>query len=134
MKTEIAKHLRAANMEIPFVTTDLELDGARKVMGDQKSSKSQAKSSKSHAKSSKNEEKSEGKNSKDEAKGVKVEKSSAVSACIAAGDVEGVVAAMKEDASLKDKRAGLDYLVKEGYLDQAAHTLNTIQYNPNEHR
>ena len=129
LKTEIAISLRAANLEIPFDTTDLDLDGVRETQNkrteDGQASKPTMSPTKKPAEPRLSTIKKPAETSKP-----KVLRWSNVQRAIAANDVTALTEELKSKVSRNDSRFGLEYLIAENKLDEAESFITEGSYQP----
>jgi len=125
--------LKSGNLEIPFITTDLDLDGERIVKEAKKKEKAQTKSAdKSEEKASTS---TPPKQAKQEVSSTtpEVKEESKVDKALSENDISGLVKVLKEESSsLKDLRKGLSHLIQNGNIEQAKDVIQHIDCKPNK--
>ena len=111
LKTEVAKALQAGKLEIPFVTTDLNLEGERTVRDSNTSPKETIEPT-----------------PKKQSKTVKATPVTSVSTAIGKNDIGELLKILKVETNPEDLRSGLDYLLQKEKLTEVGDLIKHHQY------
>lgn len=115
LKTEIARALQAGQLQIPFVTTDLNLEGERTVKGSSTTAKE---------------------TSKPAVKKIRVETipvspevpATPVSRAIQANDIDELIQLLKVETNADVLRSGLDHLLQQDKLTEVGELIKNHQF------
>jgi len=130
LKTEIARSLQAGNLEIPFVTSDLDLEGPRMVQEDKVAKNKNAGEVQQQQQITLKPALSETKQKKQPDQSKNKEELAAV---IASNDIAKLVELLKQDSRpVKDLWEGFQYLTEQKAFSQAIDVLKHINYKPNK--
>jgi len=130
LKTEIARSLQAGNLEIPFVTSDLDLEGPRMVK-EEKVSKNKNSGDVQQQQITLKPALSESKQEKKQSDQSKTKEE--LAAVIGSNDIAKLVELLKQDSRpVKDLWEGLQYLTEQKAFSQAIDVIKHINYKPNK--